>query len=114
MPNNRKLEPLGATSDSTPDSSTPSIMRTLALIGTLLFLTGASLFTRGTGWQSGYSISGTILGLLGLLILGLTASNSGSDAPTRGPKPRNRIPRRSTTSIRSLRTRRVVITGAGR
>ena len=89
-------------------------MRTLALIGTLLFLTGASLFTGGTGWQSGYSISGTILGLLGLLVLGLTASNSDSDAPALSPKPKSRLRRRSTSGIRSLRTRRVVITGAGR
>jgi hypothetical protein len=89
-------------------------MRTLALIGTCFFVAGIFLFTRGTDWHFGYMFSGTVVGLLGLLILGLTASNSGSDAPGRSPRPKSRLRRRSTSGIRSLRTRRVVISGAGR
>ena len=89
-------------------------MRTLALIGTCFFVAGIYLFTRGPAWHFGYIISGSVVGLLGLLILGLTASNSEPCAPTRSPRSRGRLRRRSTTGIRSLRTRRIVISGAGR
>jgi hypothetical protein len=89
-------------------------MRTLALIGTLLFITGTFLVTRATGWnQFGYIISGTLVGLLGLLVLGLTASNSEPDAsPARKSRSKGRLRRRSTTGIRSLRVRRSPV-GAG-
>jgi hypothetical protein len=89
-------------------------MRTLALIGTCFFVAGIFLFTRGPVWHFGYMLSGTVVGLFGLLILGLTASNSETSNPARSPRSKGRQRRRSTTGIRSLRTRRVVINGAGR
>jgi hypothetical protein len=92
-------------------------MRTLALIGTLLFIAGTFLVTRATGWnQYGYIISGTLAGLLGLLVLGLTASNSETDpdaTPARKSRSKGRVRRRSTTGIRSLRVRRTPVGAAG-
>jgi hypothetical protein len=99
---------------NTHDSSTAPLMRTLALIGTCFFLAGIFLFTRGPAWHFGYVISGSVVGLLGLLILGLTASQQQSSVPARSSRSKGRIRRRPSAEIRSLRTRRVVITGAGR
>lgn len=114
MRKNRKLEPPDATSNHTRDPSTPTVMRTLALIGTCFFVAGIFLFTRGPAWHFGYMFSGIIVGSFGLLILGLTASNSEPSVPARTSRSKGRLRRRSATGMRSLRTHRVVITGAGR
>ena len=111
MPKNRKPEPLGASPDHNLDSSTPTTMRTLALIGTCFFVAGIFLFTRGPAWHFGYMFSGTLVGLLGLLILGLTASNSDRDGPARSRRSKTRLRRRPTTGIRSLRVRRMPAAG---
>ena len=90
-------------------------MRTLAFIGTLFFTAGVFLCTRGTGGHFVYIISGAVVGLLGLLILGLTASNQEPHVSARRvqSKSKSRLRRRATTGIRSLRMRRTPVGAAG-
>ena len=114
MRTNRKFELPVVTSNQNDETSTPPIRRTLALMGASFFVAGIFLFTRGPAWSFGHMIAGIVVGLLGLLILGLTASDPEPSAPVRSARPKGRLRRRSTTGIRSLRERRVVISGAGR
>jgi hypothetical protein len=112
MPKNRKIESLDLTSNSNPTSS-PILMRTLALIGICFFIAGIFLFTRGPAWHFGYMSSGILVGLLGLLILGLTAGNPDAETPARSPRSKSRPRRRPTAELRSLRVRRMPA-GGGR
>ena len=90
-------------------------MRTLALIGSLFFITGIFLCTRDAGSHFGHLLAGAVVGLLGLLILGLTANSEPTEpeVPARRAKSKskNRLRRRSTTGIRSLRMRRAPAAG---
>ena len=120
MPKKRKLEPQAAASTPHHESSTPSpTMRMLASLGTCFFVAGTFFFTRGLAGHPSSLIFGAVIGLLGLFILGVMASNpepSLSEAPafttTTTTRSKRRVRRRSTTGIRSLRMRRQMV-GAG-
>lgn len=86
-------------------------MRSLTLLtGTFFFLVGISLFMRGPAWDFGYMAAGTIFGMLGLFILGLSTDAATDSADRTGeaksPKSRSRLRSRPSTGIRSLRMRR--------
>ena len=83
-------------------------MRTLTVLtGTCFFLLGMSVFIQGPAWDLGFMAAGTIFGMLGLLILGLSSEADSAGSARNEPfRAKTRLRPRSSTGMRSLRMRR--------